>query len=147
MNNTFQITFFKNSNGVSVGTLSCAKQPLISTTHPATIAYALQALDADSAEISHQTSSFQLPLPCSMVLQSQLDALGVHDHWIVNLATFSQIDSFNPDKMDFEADIHLRTAIHFLPKELVQRRPLGKAPANWKAALRFRKQFIYYPFC
>ena len=147
MNKNFQITFFKNANGVSVGALSCAKQRLISTTHPATIAYALQALGADSVEINYQASSFQLSLPCSVLLQSQLDALGVHGHWLVNLAKFSQMDSFNPDKMDCEADIHLRTAIHFLPKELVQRKPADLVPKNWKAALKFRKQFIYYPIC
>lgn len=50
MQNKYQISFYANSNGVTVGALKSGDKMLLATTHPATIAYALQALGADSVE-------------------------------------------------------------------------------------------------
>ncbi len=147
MQNKFQISFYDNANGVTVGSLEIDNQRLLSTTHPATIAYALQALGAESVEIVHKSTRFELSLPSAMVLTSQLLALGHHAQWLSNFMMFSQIDSFNPPSIDTRADIYLRTAIHFLPKELVKHKPTGAIPKNYKAELKFRKNFIYYPQC
>ena len=147
MQTKFQISFYENSNGVTVGSLKLGNQKLIETTHPATIAYALQALSVEAVEIMHKSTHIQMSLPSVMVLSSQLSALGQHAKWLTNFMTFSQIDSFNPATNDTQADIHLRTAIHFLPKNLVKHVPTGEQPQNWKKELKFRKDFIYYPFC
>jgi hypothetical protein len=147
MQNKFQITFYENSNGVTVGRLKLDNQTLLETTHPATIAYALQALGAEAVEIEHKSAHFQLSLPSVMVLSSQMSALGQHAKWLSGFIRFTQIDSFNPAPFDTKADIYLRTAIHFLPTELVKRKPTSATPKNWKTELKFHKKFIYYPFC
>jgi hypothetical protein len=115
MQNKFQISFYENSQGVTVGSLSIGHQKLLDTTHPATIAYALQAMNAESVEITHESTSFEIPLPGVMLMSRQLESLGQHAHWVSHFLMFSQIDSFNPPAIDDRADIHLRTAIHFLP--------------------------------
>lgn len=147
MQNLFQISFYENSNGVTVGALKLGKQPLLETTHPATVAYALQALGAEAVEIKQKSAHFQLSLPSVMVLSSQMSALGEHAKWLSGFMRFAQIDSFNPPPIDTQADIYLRTAIHFLPTELVKRKPTSATPKNWKTELKFHKKFIYYPFC
>ncbi len=147
MQNKFQISFYENSNGITVGSLKLDNQPLLETTHPATIAYALQAVGAEAVEIVHRSAQFELSLPSVMVLSSQLSAIGKHAEWLCQFMTFSQIDSFNPAPNDTRADIHLRTAIHFLPRKLVKHKPTSAKPQNWKADLKFRKDFIYFPFC
>jgi|SRR5450830_95940 len=147
MQNKFQISFYENSNGVTVGSLKFDNQALLDTTHPATTAYALQALGAETVEIVHKSIRFEMSLPSVMVLPSQLPALGQHAKWLSHFMMFSQIDSFNPATIDTQADIHLRTAIHFLPKKLVKRKPTSAKPQGWKTELKFRKEFIYFPFC
>jgi len=147
MQNKFQISFYENSKGVTVGSLKFDNQALLNTTHPATIAYALQALSVESVEIVHESTRFEMALPSVMVLSSQLSALGQHAKWLRDFMMFSQIDSFNPAPIDTEADIHLRTAIHFLPKKMVKRKPTSAIPHDWKKRLKFRKDFIYFPFC
>lgn len=147
MQNKFQISFYENSNGFTVGSLKFDNQGLLDTTHPATTAYALQALGAETVEIVHKSIRFEMSLPSVMVLSSQLSALGQHAKWLSHFMMFSQIDSFNPATIDTQADIHLRTAIHFLPKKLVKRKPTSAKPQGWKSELKFRKGFIYFPFC
>ena len=147
MQNKYQISFYENSNGVTVGSLKFDNQALLATTHPATTAYALQALGAESVEIVHKSIRFEMSLPSVMVLSSQLSALGQHAKWLSHFMMFSQIDSFNPATIDTHADIHLRTAIHFLPKKLVKRKPTSAKPQDWKTKLKLRKEFIYFPFC
>lgn len=111
MQNKFQISFYENSQGVTVGSLSIGHQKLLDTTHPATIAYALQAMNAESVEITHESTSFEIPLPGVMLMSRQLESLGQHAHWVSHFLMFSQIDSFNPPAIDDRADIHLRTAL------------------------------------
>ena len=115
MQNKFQISFYENSQGVTVGSLSIGHQKLLDTTHPATIAYALQAMNAESVEITHESTSFEIPLPGVMLMSRQLESLGQHAHWVSHFLMFSQIDSFNPPAIDDRADIYFWTAIHFLP--------------------------------
>ena len=100
--------------------MSIGHQKLLDTTHPATIAYALQAMNAESVEMSHESTSFEIPLPGVMLMSRQLESLGQHAHWVSHFLMFSQIDSFNPPAIDDRADIHLRTAIHFLPNRLLK---------------------------
>lgn len=147
MQNKFQITFYENHNGNTVASLNCGNQKLLDTTHPATIAYALQALGADSVEFLHQSLCFEMALPSMITTSDILAALGKHAQWVTLFMMFSQVDSFNPPALDDQADIHLRTALHFLPKNLVMRKPTSAKPQNWRSALKFRKDFIYYPYC
>ena len=147
MQNKYQISFYANSNGVTVGSLKSGDQILLATTHPATIAYALQALGADSVEFVHQSLRFEMALPSVITTSDVLAALGKHAQWVTHFMMFSQVDSFNPPVQDDQADIHLRTALHFLPKNLVLRKPTSAKPQNWRKALKFRKDFIYYPYC
>lgn len=147
MQNKYQISFYANSNDVTVGALKSGDKMLLATTHPATIAYALQALGADSVEFVHQSMRFEISLPGMLATTSSLAALEEHAQWVVHFMMFSQIDSFSPPAQDEEADIHLRTALHFLPKKLAVRKPTSAKPQNWRTALKFRKDFIYYPFC
>lgn len=147
MQNELQISFYENSAGVTVGSLKFDHQALLDTTHPATTAYALQALGAESVEIVHKSIRFEMSLPIVMMLSSQLSALGQHAKWLSHFMMFSQVDSFNPVTIDTQADLHLRTAIHFLPKKLVKHKPTSETPQNWKTELKFRKEFIYFPFC
>lgn len=103
MQNKLQISFYENSNGVTVGSLKFDHQALLDTTHPATTAYALQALGAESVEIVHKSIRFEMSLPSLMVLSSQLSALGQHAKWLSHFMMFSQIDSFNPPAIDTQA--------------------------------------------
>lgn len=147
MHDKFQISFYANANGVTVGALKYGNQMLLATTHPATIAYALQALGAESVEFAHQSMRFEMALPSMLATSSLLEALAEHAQWVVHFMMFSQIDSFNPPAIDLNADIHLRTALHFLPKKMVIRKPTSKKPDNWRTELKSRKAFIYYPYC
>lgn len=147
MQNKFQISFYENSKGATVASLTYGNQTLLDTTHPATIAYALQALGADAVDFEHQSQRHAMALPCMFTTHELMTAVGKHVEWVVLFMFFSQIDSFNPPAQDKEADIHLRTAIHFLPEQLVTRKPTSAPRKNWKKELKFRKSFIYYPFC
>ena len=88
MQNKFQISFYENSQGVTVGSLSIGHQKLLDTTHPATIAYALQAMNAESVEITHESTSFEIPLPGVMLMSRQLESLGQHAHWVSHFLMF-----------------------------------------------------------
>jgi len=147
MQNQYQIYFYSNVNGVTVGTLKHNKKMLLATTHPATIAYALQALGAESVEFTHESTQYEMALPCNHVDSNFLEELGEHANWVIGFTTFSQIDSFAPPAFDSQADLHLRTAVHFLPKMLTIRKPTSKKPENWLKELKIRKAFIYYPYC
>ena len=147
MQNKFQIAFYENHNGSTVASLKCGTQTLLDTTHPATIAYALQALGAGSVEFLHQSISYEMALPSMIITSDLLAGFGEHAEWVLRFMWFTQVDSFNPPAQDDLADIHLRTALHFLPKNLVVRKPTSAKPQNWRKALKFRKDFIYYPHC
>ncbi|MHB1113795.1 MAG: hypothetical protein ACYC03_11385 [Acidovorax defluvii] len=147
MTNKFTITFFENSNGVTVGALKCGDKMLLATTHPATIAYALQAMDAESVDIVHNHECVEFRLLSINAPKRLIKIVGKHMPWMAGFLVFSRVDSYTVSIIDKNTDIYLRTAIHFLPKKMVKNQLLTEAPANWKEELKIRKQYIYHPWC
>ncbi|MCT6721631.1 hypothetical protein [Acidovorax sp. K2F] len=147
MTNNFTISFYDNSNGVTVGSLQYGDKTLLATTHPATIAYALQAMGVKSVDIKNHQVSAKLSLSSLVVTKKLAKIAGKHMSWMEFFFIFFRIDSYKESVTDKDADIHLRTAIHFLPKKMVKNQLLTEAPPNWKDALENRKQYIYYPHC
>lgn len=147
MTNKFTISFYDNSNGVTVGSLKYGDELLLSTTHPATIAYALQAMGAKSVDIKNHQDSVKFSLSSLHITKKLVKIAGKHMGWMDFFLIFVGIDSYTESMHDKDADIHLRTAIHFLPKKMVKNQLRTEPPANWKDALKNRKQYIYYPRC
>lgn len=147
MTNKFTISFYDNSNGVTVGSLKFGDELLLSTTHPATIAYALQAMGAKSVDIKNRQDSVKFSLSSLHITKKLVKIAGKHMSWMEFFFIFVSIDSYTESMTDEDANIHLRTAIHFLPKKLVKNQLRTEPPANWKDALKNRKQYIYYPRC
>ena len=147
MTNKFTITFFEKSNGVTVGSLKYGDKWLLAPTHPAPIAYALQAMGAESVDIASHDDCVNFPLSSLIAPKRIRKIVGSHMPWMESFFIFVRIDSCTLSIIDEDADIHLRTAIHFLPKKMVKNKPLSEAPVNWKDALKNRKQYIYYPWC
>ncbi|MDR5813829.1 hypothetical protein QCE62_09550 [Caballeronia sp. LZ033] len=143
------LLFYKNTSGAYVGDLYKGEQRLLATTHPATIAAAVFALDEYSLEIKTDKGAHTMQFPCEDDDLMPLTLLCVEPsmvHFITGLATFSATNFSAPPGFDKQADIHFRTAVHHLPDELVKNAPKGPVPKTFKAALRERNQFIYYPW-
>lgn len=147
MTKKFSISFYDNSNCVTVGSLKYGDELLLSTTHPATIAYALQAMGAKSVDIKNRQDSVKFSLSSLHITKKLVKIAGKHMGWMEFFFFFIGIDSYAESTHDEDADVHLRTAIHFLPKKMVKKQLLTDAPLNWKDALKNRKQYIYYPRC
>jgi len=145
-----KLTFYRNSNDVWIGDLSDGETRLLATTHPATIAAAIFAMDEYGLQVVTEHGTFEMEFPAST---GELDALGQlmldqdMGKWMSGFCTFSRFDFVNPQAMDTQADIHLRTAIHHLPSEFVKVRPNKAEPKGFKKELKKRNQFIYYPWC
>lgn len=145
-----KLTFYRNSNDVWIGDLSDGETRLLATTHPATIAAAISAMNEYGVDVETERGSFGMEFPGST---GELDALGQlmvdmeMGKWMSGFCTFSRFDFVNPHPMDTQADIHLRTAIHHLPPELVKVRPTEAEPKGFRKQLKKRNQFIYYPWC
>ncbi|RQR34841.1 hypothetical protein [Burkholderia sp. Bp9142] len=145
-----KLTFYRNHNDVWIGNLLQDETRLLATTHPATIAAAIFAMDEYSVLVETERGCFEMEFPVDM---GELDALGQlmldqdMGKWMSGFCTFSRFDFANPDPMDTQADIHFRTAMHHLPSELVKVRPTESEPKGFKKQLRKRNQYIYYPWC
>lgn len=145
-----KLTFYPNSNNVWIGELLCDETRLLATTHPATIAAAIFAMDEYSLRVETEKGGFDMDFPLDMAelpswLPLMLDAEMAQ--WMCSLYTFSQFDFVNPHPNDKQADIHFRTAIHHLPPELVKVRPAEAEPKSFKKELKNRNKYIYYPWC
>ncbi|MCL4665779.1 hypothetical protein [Burkholderia pseudomallei] len=145
-----KLTFFPNSQNVWIGELQRDENRLLATSHPATIAAAIFAMDEYSVCVETERGSFEMEFPVNI---GELDALG-HlmldqdmGHWMSHFCTFSSFDFANPHPLDTRADIHFRTAIHHLPPELVKVRPTEPEPKGFKKELKKRNRYIYYPWC
>jgi len=154
---TTSLELRKNVSGGCVCELSVKGKLVFATTHPATIVAALQAMELageDTVLTLQSGDSLLLPLhdyASSLIVLTDAASLRTMDEhekkFLLGARTFLSYDFFNPDENDKEADIHLRTAVHHLPKALVKRTPAGPAPSNWKKLLKERNQFVYYPIC
>ncbi|MFL9959073.1 hypothetical protein PQR65_37370 [Paraburkholderia nemoris] len=129
------LRFFQNSRGVWVGELLEAGTRMLATTHPATIAAAIFAMDEYRLRVETNAGSFEMKFPFDTDEQVQLGRL-VQDaqmgEWLSLFCTFSRFDFAHPAPNDTRADIHFRTAVHHLPQELVKVYPSGPEPRDFK---------------
>ena len=150
MRKMLKLTFYQNSQGAIVGNLESGDRRLLATTHPATIAAAIFAMDEYELEVATVKGSMQVSIP---VETEVLDPLGEimtdsdMGKFMSGFATFSRFDFANPSQFDTQADVHFRTAVHHLPDELVKIRPAEPAPKGFPAELKKRNQYIYFPNC
>ncbi|MBN3854037.1 hypothetical protein G3N59_11665 [Paraburkholderia sp. Ac-20340] len=145
-----KLKFYPNSRGVWVGELLCDETRLLATTHPATIAAAIFAMDEYSLCVETGVGSFEITYPFDAGEADQVGEL-VQDapmgEWMRLFVIFSRFDFANPLPYDTKAEIHFRVAVYHLPPELVKVRPLGPEPKDFKRQLKNRNRFIYYPWC
>ncbi|WP_165987923.1 hypothetical protein [Caballeronia sp. SBC1] len=133
-----------------MGELHADETRLLATTHPATIAAAIFAMDTHSLRVETDKGNLEMQFPVDM---GELDTLGrlTHDKemdkWMSLFCTFSRFDFANPLPDDTHADIHFRTAVHYLPPLLVKVYPSEPEPKDFKKQLKKRNQYIYYPWC
>ncbi|SAL82373.1 hypothetical protein AWB68_06493 [Caballeronia choica] len=143
------LTFYKNTQGVHIGDLYRGERRLLATTHPATIAAAIFAMDEYDLTVKTALGSLGISFP---VETGDLDPLGdiMEDEemgeFMSGFATFSSFDFANPSPIDPYAEIHFRTALHHLPKELVKVSASEPAPKSFKKDLRERNKYIYFPW-
>ena len=143
------LKFFDNGRGVPVGDLYVGERAVLSTTHPATIAAAIFSMDGEKLSVKTELGTCAIGFP---VLRPDLEKLNTiasehYAQFLSAFATFSYFDFSNPEPWDNQAEIHFRTAVHHLPAELVQVRPEGPQPKDWKKQLKRRNRFVYYPPC
>jgi hypothetical protein len=137
------LTFYQNSEGVHIGDLYQGERRLLATTHPATIAAAIFAMDEYDLEVKTDKGSLVISIP---VETGDLDPPGeiLEDqkmgHFMSGFATFSRIDFANPPQIDPYAEVDFRTAVHHLPKELVKVAPAEPAPKGFRKDLRERNK-------
>ncbi|MGF6902591.1 hypothetical protein [Paraburkholderia sp. GAS348] len=145
-----KLTFYQNSEGAIVGNLDSGDRRLLATTHPATIAAAIFALDEYELEVATVTGSIRVSIPIETEVLDPLEAIMASSDmgkFMSGFATFSRLDFANPSQFDTSADVHFRTAVHHLPNELVKLRPAEPAPKDFSAELKNRNQYIYFPDC
>lgn len=149
MTQQLQLTFFNNSNGVPVGELSLDGKRMLATTHPATIAAALFAMDEEGLSVKTSRGECAIGFPVLSKDLENLNAIALKElaQFLSLFATFSYFDFAHPEPCDRHADIHFRTAVHHLASDVVKVRPIGPEPKGWKKELKKRNQFVYYPHC
>lgn len=150
MSNSLILRLYRNSRGAVIGDLYLDETRLLATTHPATIAAAIFAMDQYSFVFSSGKGERTFEFPAAT---KELDILArlLHDqeegNFMSAFATFSRFDFSNPLPFDNQAEIHFRTAVHHLPKELVIVSPTEPVPKSFKKDLRNRNKYVYFPFC
>ena len=147
-----QLSFklYKNVKGAVVGDLYHDGRAILATTHPATIAAAIFAMNEKMFvfESSLGKGKFKFPL-VDNELQKIASLLKDQDeaNHMSAFATFSHFDFKQPHPFDTQADIHLRVAIHHLAPELVKVVPLVPVRKGFKKELRNRNKYVYWPIC
>ncbi|WP_321910285.1 hypothetical protein [Paraburkholderia sp. J11-2] len=145
-----KLRFYPNSRGVWVGELLGDATRLLATTHPATIAAAIFAMDQYKLCVETDMGSFEMAFPFEMGEGEPLGELMQDEQmreWMRLFSTFSRFDFARPLPYDTKADVHFRVAVHHLPPELVKVRPSERELKDFKQQLTKRNQFIYYPWC
>jgi len=140
----------KNVAGAVIARIYHDGVELLAASHPGTIAAALFALGvsgfmfhqgAGIAEVSaidvSGTQCCLLPIADDRVGEKFVDAILMFH----NLSFKAGVPN------DGIADIHFRTAVHHLPMASVRNHPTTPPPAGFKAALRERNKYVYFPDC
>ncbi len=145
-----RLTFYPNHHDVWVGELFDEENPLLATTHPATIAAAIFAMDKHVVRVETEKGDFDMQFPFSAEQFSAVEDL-IQDpqmaNWMSLFCMFSRFDFVHPLPYDTHAEIHFRAAVHHLPAELVKIRPEGPEPKGFRRQLKNRNRYIYYPSC
>ncbi|MGE8160356.1 hypothetical protein ACQKRQ_09365 [Paraburkholderia sp. NPDC080076] len=142
------LTFYANLRGDWVGELFDNETRLLATTHPATIAAAIFAMEGYSLHVETYEGSFTMQFPFDI---DERDLLGdlMQDEkmgkWMSLFCFYSHFDFANPLPCDSRPDIHFRTAVHHLPRRLVKVHPSGPKPMDFEKLLEERNRSIYYP--
>lgn len=150
MENKLVLKLYKNSRGAVIGDLSCGKQRLIATSHPATIAAAIFAMGQYDFVFNSAKGAGEFAFPVEI---GELDALGTlledqdEGNFMSGFATFSRFDFAHPMPFDNQAPIHWRVATVHLPQELVKVAPAVPAPKSFKKDLKTRNKYVYFPYC
>jgi len=142
------LSFYQNVSGVHVGALRMGEQRLLDTTHPATIAAAIFAMDEYNLEVSTSRGSHLMQFPAEDADLFPLTTICVDAamiQFMTGLVIFSRTNFSAPPGFDKQAEIHFRTAVHHLPEALVKNPPKGPAPKSFMKELRERNKYIYYP--
>jgi hypothetical protein len=144
------LTLYKNSRGAVIGDLYRDEKRLIATTHPATIAAAIFALDEYDFVFKSAKGEGEFEFP---VATGELDTIASlladqsEADFMSGFATFSRFDFAHPHPFDTQAEIHYRVAVHHLTPDLVKVAPAEPTPKSFKKELRNRNKYVYFPYC
>jgi hypothetical protein len=150
MQKKLMLSLYKNPRGAVIGDLYLGERRLLATTHPATIAAAIFALDEYDFVFTSKKGKGEFEFP---IASGELDAIAnlLEDqdeaHFMSGFATFSRFDFAHPLPFDTQAPIHWRVACTHLGPEVVKVAPAEPAPKGFKKELRNRNQYVYFPYC
>ncbi|WP_322014922.1 hypothetical protein [Paraburkholderia sp. J12] len=147
-----KLRFNNYENSLLIGELiSDDGQMLLATSHPATIAAALYAMDCKTLMLDYGPEAMEMAFPCGIALmvhacRLQLD--GPLRQWLDTFMRFSSGNfSGTSEALPPYAEIHFRTAVHHLPVSLVKNRPMAPEPKGFRRELRERNRTIFFPLC
>lgn len=152
MENKIVLSLYKNSRNAVIGNLFVGggKKRVIATTHPATIAASIFAMEGRTLVFKSEKGEAEFTFPIKtedLVLMASLLSNQEQADFMSGFATFSRFDFLHPLPFDDQADLHLRTAIYHMDKSLIRIAPLSPAPKGFKKELRARNCYVYYPYC
>ena len=133
-----------------VGRIYSDEVELFAASHPATVTAALFALGAEGFMFHHgegiaRASSIAADGTQCCLLPVADDSEG--EKFVDAIIMFHNLSFKNGAPKDGIADIHFRTAVHHLPEASVQNRPTTPPPVGFKAELRERNKYVYFPNC
>lgn len=148
MKKNIVLSLYANSRGAVIGDLYADAARVLATTHPATIAAAIFAMDEKTIVFKSDKGEAEFAFPFKNddfgALASLLDNLD-QVVFMTGFATFSHFDFLHPAPFDDQAEIHHRVAAHHLLEKFVQVAPSSPAPKGFKKELRNRNKYIYFP--
>lgn len=140
----------KNVAGAVIARIYSGGVEVLAASHPATVAAALFALGV-AGFMFHQgagitvASSINADGKLCCLLPLAEDQAGEK---FVDAIVMFHTRGFKDGGADVGiADIHLRVAVHHLPTDLVLNRPTTPPPADFKALLRERNKYVFFPDC
>ncbi|MDB5854801.1 MAG: hypothetical protein JWR22_2842 [Herminiimonas sp.] len=143
------LDFSRNAAGAVIGNLTLGDEPLLSTSHPATLAAAVYAMGASAITMKTADGECKIPFPLTYVTVFGREANLAEDEIVFLRAfgTFSHIAFDAPEDFDIYSEDHLRATVEHLPRQLVVIRPKTPEPKGWAKIFKAKNSFIYYPFC
>ena len=149
MKNRIVLSLYKNSRDAVIGDLYVGAARVLATTHPATIAAAIFAMDEKTIVFKSDKGEAEFSFP---IKTEDLGALALlldnqdQANFISGFATFSRFDFLHPLPWDTQAEIHHRVASHHLGEQFVRVAPMSPPSKGFKKELRTRNKYIYFPW-